>query len=132
MPQCESAEHVNTLGTADRLSGLREDVVRECVIINGPALVYVDPAITRRTKFLKRRSADLLRGYADPDAARTHVLPYKEPHLLRIESVRDVVPLDQNGAIEPFGVGGAADDKARLVWMIAVDNSARRLGGRVL
>jgi hypothetical protein len=48
------------------------------------------------------------------------VFPGKEPHVLRIEVVRNVVPLDEHGAVEPIGICRTADDDACFVRMILV------------
>ena len=133
VPRSKATEHIDALGISNRLSGLRDDVIRQRVVVDRPAVVHIDRAVPCRTELLQCRDADLLRRNTHPDVAGAqHVLPRKEPGILRVETICDVVPLHEHRAVEPFRVCGPPDDDAGLVRMIAVDDASGSLRRRVV
>src|SRR5215471_16537259 len=128
VPRFEAAEQVHAVGIPDCLPGLGENIVRERVIADRVVMVDVDRSISRGAELLESRYADLLRRDAHPDITRAkHVFPTEEPHVFGVETIRNVVPLDQDSAVKSLWVRGPAHNDAGLIRMIAVDDAACHL-----
>mgnify|MGYP003693769393 CR=1 FL=1 len=78
---------------ADRLPGLREDVVREVVVRDLSSVGDIERAVAFRAPDLDGLDADALRRHTDPRVARSHQMVVGlEPVDVEIVSRRHVVP----------------------------------------
>src|SRR3954468_18855536 len=133
MPRLQSAEDVDAAWAFDGLACLRKNVVGEPIAGHGAPVRHIEGSIAVTAEFLERGDADILRRNTDPDVAvADHVLPCKEPHVLGIEVICDVEPLDEHGSIESLRIGRPPYHNARLIRMVSVDDGSGSLRRRVV
>src|SRR5262245_16162569 len=119
----------------DRLSRLAVDVIGERIVVDCPSGRDVQGRIAARgAPSLEIIDADALRADADPTiAVFQHVCVRLEPVRLYIEAVGDIVPLENNCAVECRRRPRTAHQQPGLVWVPGADHRSGGAGwGRVL
>jgi nucleotidyltransferase/DNA polymerase involved in DNA repair len=125
--KAEPVERVATRRAQDGLGCLAEDVPLQGIVGDRSAGRYVERAVTRRIPGAQpvRRAvhAGALRADADPGIAfADEVVGRAIPLDVELPVVGDVLPLDDDLAVELPGIGRPAHHHARTVRMAATDD----------